>query len=254
MKKDKGSIQPAGSSGREGDSWSSRRNGNRFQMRDRRSFSFPYSFLSYSRVLLGIAILTVAVYSLFLRSSKISQLSGPASLTPQRGVGECWAQETPAASAAKSKEKVENATWDSLRDVQEFLKKREAKIQETEGILEKKEQRLSSVKQEIIQRLEELKLLNKKIEEKEKQLDEQQEKRIKDLSKIFEGAPPEKAGSIIAQTDISTAAEIIMRMDKRKAGQLWGFIDPKLAAEITKNIIAKGAREEKFSTRQSSGQ
>ncbi len=165
-----------------------------------------------------------------------------ANLPPQRGGGECWAQENLSASAVKSKGSEKNATWESLRDVQESLKKREAKIQETEGILEKKEQRLASVKQEIIQRLEELKLLNKKIDEKEKQLDEQQEKRIKDLSKIFEGAPPEKAGSIIAQTDISTAAEIIMRMDKRKAGQLWGFVDPKLAAEITRNIIAKGAR------------
>ncbi|MEW5800588.1 MAG: hypothetical protein AB1847_00655 [bacterium] len=207
------------------------------------------------RILLGTAVLFMALYASFMRGSKMSRLTwaqeNAASPEPQSASRS--ADSTTAAKSGGGQQK-SGVTWDSLREVQESLNKREARIRESEQMLEQKEQRIAGIEQEIVKKIEELKLLKQEIEQMGKQLDEQKEQRIKELSKIFEGAPPEKAGSIFAQTDASTAAAIIMRMDKRKAGRLWGFVDPKLAAEITKNIIAEDARAKKLSDRRSSGQ
>ncbi|MEW6379318.1 MAG: hypothetical protein AB1611_06890 [bacterium] len=205
MMKGKGPMPPAGT---------------RYSMKKR-------SAVSPLQLLVGAAILAATACCMFLRNSRIGNFS--------------WVKESAAGQAAKSGVSGKEPTWESLKEVQQSLAGREAKVREREEMLEKKEQRLADIKNEIIRNVEALKLLKKEIEEKSRQLDEQQEKRIKELSKIFEGAPPEKAGSIIAQTDLSTASEIIMRMDKKKAGRLWGFVDPKLAAEITRNIARKGS-------------
>lgn len=185
---------------------------------------------SLPRTLLGSAIVAVAVYAAFLKGSSISRL---------RLVRESLAGQSKASSASMAAGG--SPTWESLAQVQRSLAEREAKLREREKALDEQEQRLSAIKQEIIQSLELMKALQREIEEKGRKLDEQQEKRIKELSKIFESAPPEKAGSIIAQTDLLTAAEIIMRIDKRKAGRIWGYVDPKLAAKITQHIAQQDA-------------
>jgi flagellar motility protein MotE (MotC chaperone) len=65
-------------------------------------------------------------------------------------------------------------------------------------------------------------------------------KKLKNLAKVYEAAPPAKAGSMLEKLDIKTAAGITMNMKRDKAGIVWGYIDTKKAVEITKEITRTG--------------
>lgn len=62
------------------------------------------------------------------------------------------------------------------------------------------------------------------------------------MAKVYESAPPAKAGKMLEQLDIKTAAGITMNMKKDKAGAVWGYITPQKAAAITKEITQAGGR------------
>ena len=184
----------------------------------------------FGQLLLGIIILCIAIYCLLLRNSKINHLS--------------WAQENLPSklteqSPATKKNELE---WEYIQDLQEALEKKKIEIEGEKLLLEKKEQQLALIKQEIIEQIETLQSLKKQIEQGLNQLNEQDEKRIREFLKLFERTPMDQACSIIsslAKTDISTVIEIIMRMEKRKAKRLWENVDPKLGAKITKLMMEK---------------
>jgi len=184
----------------------------------------------FGQLLLGIIILCIAIYCLLLRNSKINHLS--------------WAQENlPSKLTEQSPATKENElAWEYIQDLQEALEKKKIEIEGEKLLLEKKEQHLALIKQEIIEQIETLQSLKKQIEQGLNQLNEQDEKRIREFLKLFERTPMDQACSIIsslAKTDISTVIEIIMRMEKRKAKRLWENVDPKLGAKITKLMMEK---------------
>jgi len=65
-------------------------------------------------------------------------------------------------------------------------------------------------------------------------------KRYKEMAKVYESAPPAKAGAMLEKLDTKTAAGITMNMKKEKAGAIWGFITSQKAVEITKEITRAG--------------
>jgi len=184
----------------------------------------------FGQLLLGIIILCIAIYCLLLRNSKINHLS--------------WAQEN---LPSKSTEQLSSTQkhepgWKRIQDLQEALKKKKIEVEGKNLLLEKKEQQLALIKQEIIEQIETLQSLKKQIEQDLNQLNEQDEKRIQEILKLFERTPMDQACAIIsslAKTNISTVIEIIMRMEKRKAKRLWENVDPKLGAKITKLMMKK---------------
>jgi len=60
--------------------------------------------------------------------------------------------------------------------------------------------------------------------------------RFRDLAKVYEATPPEKVGALLNKMDNKTAAGIIMQMNVKKAGAVWGQLNPEKAVEITKAI------------------
>jgi len=186
----------------------------------------------FLQLLLGIIILCIAIYCLLLRNSKINHLT--------------WAQENLPAKSTKlssaNQEQENELVWDRIQGLQDSLKKKKVAIEEQNSLLNKKERQLALVKQEVIEQIKTLLSLQKKIERGLNQLNEQDEKRIQKILKLFERTPMDQACSIIsnlAKTDISTVIEIIMRMEKRKAKRLWENVDPKLGAKITKLMMEK---------------
>lgn len=182
------------------------------------------------QLILGIIILCIAIYCSLLRNYKINHLT--------------WAQENlPSKLTEQSTANQENEpVWKRIQDLQEALEKKKIKIEEKKLLLEKKEQQLALIKQEIIEQIETLQSLKKQIEQGLNQLNEHDEKRIREIVKLFERTPMDQACSIIstlAKTDIYTVIEIIMRMEKRKAKRLWENVDPKLGAKITKLMMEK---------------
>ena len=131
--------------------------------------------------------------------------------------------------AIKQKEKI-------IKDFIAELKEREKALDLREKGLDAKLENLGSVKRDIEKRLEELKLVKAGIE---KTVDEQKavnNANITKLAKVYESTPPEQAGPMLSGLDAEISAQIILKMNNMKAGKIWGFVDPKKAVLISKEL------------------
>ena len=68
------------------------------------------------------------------------------------------------------------------------------------------------------------------------QIKEIHDARYKNLAKVYESTPPARASAMLESLDKKTAATIIMNMKTKKAGAIWGYLDPQKGVEITKEI------------------
>jgi len=182
------------------------------------------------QLLLGLIVLCLAVYSFALKNSRLNH--------------QIWAQENhePKLRNESSLSTENESAWERIRELQAALDEKEREIEKKKFLLEQKEQQLIVIRGELSDQIKTLKSLKQEIHGKLEELDEKEEKRIKELLYLFERTPLEQSCSIItilARTDMSTVIEIIMRMDKRKARRLWENINPELATHITRHIMEK---------------
>ena len=56
------------------------------------------------------------------------------------------------------------------------------------------------------------------------------------LAKVFESTPPENAGPLLEKLDTEIAAQILLRMNGKKAGAVWGYVKPDKALKIIKHM------------------
>ncbi|MCL2669801.1 MAG: hypothetical protein FWE89_03860 [Syntrophaceae bacterium] len=137
----------------------------------------------------------------------------------------------------------------SERTLLALLQERQKELDAKESQLKGEEARLMTLRTEIMGRIEEI---NGKIEElksHEARLSERLDtaktedvKRLKELAKVYEASPPQKAAAMLEKLDIKTAAGITINMKKDKAGLVWGHLNPQRAAEITKEITRSAAQ------------
>jgi chromosome segregation ATPase len=189
------------------------------------------------QLLLGLILLCLAVYSFALKNSRLNH--------------QIWAQEnhTPKSGRPSSPPEENESAWERIRELQAALNERESEIEKKKFLLEQKEQQLILIRGELSDQINTLQSLKREINEKKQEineklqeLDEKEERRIKEIISLFERTPLDQTCSIIttlAETDMSTVIEIIMRMNKRKAKRLWESINPELAAHITRHIMEK---------------
>lgn len=124
----------------------------------------------------------------------------------------------------------------SIQKERQALKAREEALREREENVRGEEARIQKVQREIEQRLETLSQIQASLQEliqEKKSLDNEI---LKKLARVYESTPPEQAGPMLARLDVKLAAEILIRMDGRKAGKIWGFVGPKRASEISSEI------------------
>jgi len=134
---------------------------------------------------------------------------------------------------------VKDITDDGLQKERELIKALEVKqtdLESRESAIKAEEIRLAALKKEIMEKIEALQNLQKQLATNLGADSEETVKKYKNLAKVYEAAPPAKAGSMLEKLDIKTAAGIIMNMKRDKAGIIWGFIDTQKAVEITKEI------------------
>lgn len=126
------------------------------------------------------------------------------------------------------------------RDILTALEKKKKELEQRESLLKSEEQRITTLKKEILEKIDLLRAEQEKLNaiiETSKTADS---KRYKDLAKVFDATPPAKAGVMLEQLDVKTAAGITMNMKKDKAGILWGYLSPQKAIEITREITRTG--------------
>jgi len=134
---------------------------------------------------------------------------------------------------------VRDITDDSLQKERELIKALEVKrtdLESRESAIKSEEIRLAALKKEIMDKIEALQNLQKQLTTNLEAEREENLKKYKNLAKVYEAAPPAKAGSMLEKLDIKTAAGITMNMKRDKAGIIWGYIDTQKAVEITKEI------------------
>ena len=134
---------------------------------------------------------------------------------------------------------LKDITEDELQTERALIKALELKktdLEIRESAIKSEEIRLAALKREIMEKIDELQGLQKQLTTGLEADKEETAKKFKNLAKVFEAAPPAKAGSMLEKLDIKTAAAITMNMKRDKAGIIWGYIDTQKAVEITKEI------------------
>jgi len=116
------------------------------------------------------------------------------------------------------------------------LQKREERVNIRENELATQEAYLRSLKKEIEERIEYLRQVEKKITDLVEVKKTVEDEKLRKLAKVFEETPPEQAGPLLSQLDVDIAAQLILKMNGRKAGKMWGYVDPKKAVEISKKL------------------
>jgi len=116
------------------------------------------------------------------------------------------------------------------------IKKKEQMLNQKEALLEEKEAELQALKTELSQMLQKLSAIKKELNDYFAQLQELEEQRWARLAGIYESTPPQEAGKKLENLDPKIAAQIMLRMNKKKAGAIWGYVDPQIASKITQEM------------------
>lgn len=122
------------------------------------------------------------------------------------------------------------------RDLFTSLEVKKNDLEKKEQFLRAEEQRLLVLKQEIVQKIDLLRAQEEKLNAASDVQKTAEGKKFKELAKVLESTPPAKAGVMLEQLDVKTAAGITMNMKSDKAGAIWGFISPQKAKEIMGEI------------------
>ncbi len=102
--------------------------------------------------------------------------------------------------------------------------------------LEIQEQNLKKLKNQIEERIEQLVKIEKNISALIAQKEQVESEKMKKLAKVFEATPPEQAGILMSKLDVDIAAKLLINMNGRKAGKIWGFVNPDRAVLISNRL------------------
>jgi len=134
-----------------------------------------------------------------------------------------------------------NIYRDSLlkeRELVSSLLEEQKQLQDREIFLKSEEKRLNSLKDEILSKFAELRIVQEELSGFLEQIKEIRDERYKNLAKVYESTPPARASAMLEKLDKKTAAAIIMNMSTKKAGAIWGYVDPQKGVDITKEITS----------------
>ncbi len=137
---------------------------------------------------------------------------------------------------------VRDVTDDSLhgeRELLTLLQKKQKELDSREDAIKVEEEKILALKKEIIEKIDLFKSLDAQLSVK---LDAEQAgdvKRLKDLAKVYEATPPQKAAAMLEKLETTTAAGITINMKRERAGLIWGFLSPQKAVDITREITKK---------------
>jgi flagellar motility protein MotE (MotC chaperone) len=153
-------------------------------------------------------------------------------------VGQAMAQTTTKSSDTIAKE-VKDVTVDPLqreRDLFDILKKKQKSLEERENLIKAEEQKIIALKKEIVGKFDAMKQLESQLSLKLDSEKVNDTKRFKELARVYESAPPQKAAAMLEKLEVKTAAGITINMKRDRAGLIWGHLSPQKAVAITNEI------------------
>ncbi len=187
----------------------------------------------------SIVILQVVVVLIFLVkiSAMVEGVEQYAGLNRTLGTpGTAIAQTSGAAVVQPTPRDVLSDPLLKERTLEMALQAKLQQLEQREGGLKTEEQRLLTLKAELTEKIDALRALQQQISTATESYKTEENKKIKDLARVYEAMPPAKAGAMLETLDLQTAAGITMHMKRDKAGSIWGYLTPKKAVDITKEI------------------
>ncbi len=121
------------------------------------------------------------------------------------------------------------------RGVQELaaaLNSRERQLDARERTLEDRERDLREAEVRLEERLGDLDQLRTDMDDMLVQLEEEQEARVRALVRMVESVRPAQAAPIVSQLDEALAVDVLVRMNRSKAGKLLAAMSPAQAARL----------------------
>ncbi|HNS56696.1 MAG TPA: hypothetical protein PKO34_06550 [Smithellaceae bacterium] len=202
------------------------------------------------KIIIGIQILILVLILIKAASVvgliKKTDFLSATSLTTRQALAESTVASPAAGKMPSALRQPVNETaaddFTTVRDLATALAAKKSELDKRESNMRAEEQRLLALKKEITDKIVLLKSQEEKLTSALENHKADDLKRYKDMAKVYESAPPAKAGKMLEQLDIKTAAGITMNMKKDKAGAVWGYITPQKAAAITKEITQAGGR------------
>lgn len=190
-----------------------------------------------------IAALFVVKILFHAEAFEITSLASILSLAEN---GQAIAQTTgkPAVAAAAAAIPTGDILDDGLQKERELfalLQKRQKELDARESSVKTEEQKVTDLKKEIVEKIDALKALETQLSAHIEEEKSGEAKRLKELAKVYEATPPQKAAAMLEKLAVKTAAGITINMKRERAGLIWGHLDPQKAVEIT-NEITKTAR------------
>ena len=149
------------------------------------------------------------------------------------------AEEKEAPSYAEQGKDLENTFSQEEIAILTSLEKRRLELSRKEEGLRKEEERLKRLKHEIEDKILKLRKVEKRIEDLIKLQGQIENKSLDHLAKVYESTPAEQAGPMLSKLDVKLAASILMRINGRKAGKIWAFVDPTQAVKISEELAKK---------------
>lgn len=151
-------------------------------------------------------------------------------------------------------EKRKKAAAETRREL-EGLEEKRLQIKRQEERLKEEQMKLKALKLELSDKISELETMHRKIEdslekierkrsEKEVVSKEAQEKKIKQLVKMYSTMKPKQAGAIFNSMDIVIAEKIFMNMKGDAAGKILAYVESSKAALISERLAISVGRSE----------
>jgi flagellar motility protein MotE (MotC chaperone) len=193
-----------------------------------------------NKIVMTILIMGVLFLKLFIAGEMFQELSGmdTSPLAIKRALAE-----VPKGGLANLP--VKDVVADPFTEERALIKVLEQKKQELddrEGRLSSEEQRLLTLKQEISTKIDTLRGLEEQLGATIEVEKTSENKKYKDMAKVYDSAPPEKVASMLEKMDTKTAAGITMNMKRDRAGAVLGYLNPEKAIEITREITRVTAK------------
>lgn len=129
------------------------------------------------------------------------------------------------------------------RDLAGALASQKKELDDRENALRADEQRLIAMRNDITGKIAILKAQEEKLASQLDAVREEDIRRYKEMAKVYDATPPNKAGPMLEKLDTKTAAGITINMKKEKAGAVWAYISPQKAVEITNEITRRGGQK-----------
>lgn len=185
-------------------------------------------------IFVAALLLTVKVGDL---RRDIARLEAPvqvASAEAQQQQPQPAAKPAPEQKAAREEKPIDPVlfTRSEIEILQELSARRRELDQREQAMIEK-EGLLRAAEARIENKISEFRTIRQEIEALIKKYDEQQEKELRDLVKIYESMKPKDAARIFDQLEMKILIEVIERMKANKTAPVLAEMNPKRATELT---------------------